>query len=163
MARSTCSGPRLFFCHLERRGIAPQSKHLDATETFTRAKPRSSQPAKDEIYCSPSPAVAADCRRRRLTSGLSVWNGMSCGFRRESARNRRNSSIPLRCTRDDRTMPDSRCSIHNYSVSVTLSGGRSPQSKGPDFAEHSPLRFAKGFLLIRPSRSLNKLGVTYIL
>ena len=163
MARWNCSGPRHFFCHRGRRGLAPQSDNHLATETFTRAKPRSSQPAKDEIYCSPSPAVAADCRRRRLTSGLSVWNGMSCGFRRESARNRRNSSIPLRCTRDDRTMPDSRCSIHNYSVSVTLSGGRSPQSKGPDFAEHSPLRFAKGFLLIRPSRSLNKLGVTYIL
>ena len=152
-----------FFWTRERGGQSPPAAQRDATETFTRAKPRSSQPAKDEIYCSPSPAVAADCRRRRLTSGLSVWNGMSCGFRRESARNRRNSSIPLRCTRDDRTMPDSRCSIHNYSVSVTLSGGRSPQSKGPDFAEHSPLRFAKGFLLIRPSRSLNKLGVTYIL
>ena len=163
MARSNNYRASKLFMINVRRGIAPQSKHLDATETFTRAKPRSSQPAKDEIYCSPSPAVAADCRRRRLTSGLSVWNGMSCGFRRESARNRRNSSIPLRCTRDDRTMPDSRCSIHNYSVSVTLSGGRSPQSKGPDFAEHSPLRFAKGFLLIRPSRSLNKLGVTYIL
>ena len=32
------------------------------------------------------------------------------------------------------------CTIHNYSVSVTLSGGRSPKSKGLYFPEHSPSR-----------------------
>ena len=52
------------FCHLERSvsGVE-RSRH---NRTFILAKhPRCSQPTKDETFeCSPSPGVAADCRRR---------------------------------------------------------------------------------------------------
>ena len=52
------------FCHLERSvsGVE-RSRH---SRTFILAKhPRCSQPTKDETFeCSPSPGVAADCRRK---------------------------------------------------------------------------------------------------
>ena len=66
------------------------------------------------------------------TFTIAIWMGSRrCGRRDSSTA----PSAPLGMTEQ--------CTIHNYSVSVTLSGGRSPKSKGLNFPEHSPSRFVR--------------------
>ena len=118
---------------------------------------RSTQPAKDETFeCSPSPGVAADCRRKApnrpavmLSRGASPEVETSRPDGTFSGANRTGSRPSDR--RDSSTAPAAALGM-TITSSVTLSGAIA-ESKGLEFAEHAPVRIATA-LDISPSRPL---------
>ena len=112
-------------CHLERSvsGVE-RSRH---NRTFILAKhPRCSQPTKDETFeCSPSPGVAADCRRRasnRPAVTLSEASAEPKGLDMEKhsplrfARGHADPAVGIPRLRFATLGMTEQCTIHNYSA-----------------------------------------------
>ena len=132
------------FCHLERSvsGVE-RSRH---SRTYILAKhPRCSQPTKDETFeCSPSPGVAADCRRKAPNRPDTTLSGAEGGAKGSTPRNIHRCSskrfTPARPSRRSELLPSrfawvhahptveiprfrfatlgmtEQCTIHNYSA-----------------------------------------------
>ena len=147
----------LLSCRAEGRRPAVETSRPIGAFTFTNHT-RSAQPAKDETFeCSPSPGVAADCRRKApnrpavmLSGGASPEVETSRPDGTFSGANRTGSRPSDR--RDSSTAPAASLGM-TITSSVTLSGA-SAESKGLEFAEHSPVRFARA-LANPPSRPLD--------
>ena len=106
------------FCHLERSvsGVE-RSRH---SRTFILAKhPRCSQPTKDETFeCSPSPGVAADCRRKAPNRPDTTLSGAEGGAKGSTPRNIHRCSskrfTPARPSRRSELLPSRFAWVHAH-------------------------------------------------
>ena len=140
------------FCHVERRGVAPQSKHLDISgHSPSRNIPAVRSQRRTRFIAVLRPGWLRTARRKTpVLSGmqrLAVSEGFAPGV----------VETP-RQARGDRTMHNGQFTIHDYSgrcSSVTLSGASKTRSRKVSTYRNIHPCGSHGFPLIRPSRSLD--------
>ena len=156
--RCASLGVTAFAVMLSGAPLGAKSKHLDSSEhSPLQYIPQCAASEGRTFECSPSPGVAADCRRKApnrpavmLSGGASPEVETSRPDGTFSGANRTGSRPSDR--RDSSTAPAASLGM-TITSSVTLSGA-SAESKGLEFAEHAPVRITMA-LDISPSRPLD--------